>query len=70
MCGIDASSYQWCGCIFDLTLALLLHKTATAKYILHSTVEDIFGTKIVLFSSIVDEKRTLFYTFQRNFGEV
>ena len=43
MCGIDASSPQWCSCIFmicytHLNLAILLHKTATAKYILHSTV--------------------------------
>ena len=41
--GIDAFSPLWSGCIFVLCythmkLALLLHKTATAKYILHSTV--------------------------------
>ena len=46
MCGINASSPQWQGCIFikyynHMTLALLLHKTATAKYILHSTVTTI-----------------------------
>ena len=43
VCGIDAFSPQWCGSIFiwcytHLKLALLLHKTATAKYILHRTV--------------------------------
>ena len=43
MCGINAFSPQWCSCIFTLCYthlksALLLHKTATAKYILHSTV--------------------------------
>ena len=43
VCGIDAFSPQWCGSIFTwcythLKLALLLHKTATAKYILHSAV--------------------------------
>ena len=43
MCGIDAFSPQWYGSIFIwcytyLKLALLLHKAATAKYILHRTV--------------------------------
>ena len=41
--GVDAFSPLWCGYIFvlcytHLKLALLHHKTATAKYILHSTV--------------------------------
>ena len=41
--GINAFSPQWCGCIFVLCythmkLALLLHKTATTKIILHKTV--------------------------------
>ena len=43
LCGIDASSPQWCDSVFiwcytHLKLALLLHKTATAKYILQRTV--------------------------------
>ena len=52
MCGIDAFSPQWCGSIFiwcytHLKLALLLHKTATAKYILHSTVP-IYGGNFLI----------------------
>ena len=43
VCVINAFSPQWCSCIFTLCYthlksALLLHKTATAKYILHRTV--------------------------------
>ena len=43
LCGINASSFQWSGCIFiscytHLNLALLLHKTVFVTFLLGSTV--------------------------------
>ena len=43
VCGINAFSSQWCGCIFilcytHLKLALLLHKTAIVNFLMSTTV--------------------------------
>ena len=43
VCGVDAPSPQWCGCIFmlcytHLTLALLIHKTLLLIFLLASSV--------------------------------
>ena len=52
MCGINAFSPQWCGCIFilyysHLNSALLLHKTVLVTYLLAHTLFELLGCHIV-----------------------
>ena len=61
MCGINASSYQWFGCIFilcynHLNLALLLHKTVLVTFLLTSTVL-IFGFVMYIYLGFTSYSR-------------